>query len=75
VVHDRYQNYDCAEFAGLVHQLCCQHLLRDLDDAAQVHPDAVWPGQISRAPRELIHHATSPATPAGPRSTPRCSIR
>ena len=57
VVHDRYQNYDCAEFAGLVHQLCCQHLLRDLDDAAQVYPDVVWPGQISRALRELIHHA------------------
>jgi transposase len=48
VVHDRYQNYDCAEFTGLVHQLCCQHLLRDLDDAAQVYPDAIWPGQISR---------------------------
>ena len=57
VVHDRYQNYDCAEFAGLVHQLCCQHLLRDLDDAAQIYPDVVWPGQISRALRELIHHA------------------
>ena len=57
VVHDRYQNYDCAEFAGLVHQLCCQHLLRDLDDAAQVYPDKIWPGQISRALRELIHHA------------------
>ena len=23
VVHDRYQNYDSAELAGLVHQLCC----------------------------------------------------
>ena len=57
VVHDRYQNYDCAEFTGLVHQLCCQHLLRDLDDAAQVYPDAIWPGQISRALRELIHQA------------------
>jgi hypothetical protein len=57
VVHDRYQNYECAEFAGLIHQLCCQHLLRDLDDAAQVYPDAIWPGQISRALRELIHHA------------------
>jgi transposase len=56
IVHDRYQNYDCAEFAGLIHQLCCQHLLRDLDDAAQVYPDKVWPAQISRALRELIHH-------------------
>jgi hypothetical protein len=57
VVHDRYQNYDSAEFAGLVHQLCTAHLLRDLDDATQVYPDKVWPGQISRALRELIHHA------------------
>ena len=46
-----------SQFAGLVHQLCCAHLLRDLDDAAQVHPDAVWPTQISRALRELIHQA------------------
>ena len=57
IVHDRYQNYDSSEFAGLVHQLCCAHLLRDLDDAAQVYPDAVWPTQISRALRELIHQA------------------
>ena len=57
VVHDRYQNYDSGEFAGLIHQLCSAHLLRDLDDAAQVYPDAVWPGQVSRALRELIHHA------------------
>jgi transposase len=57
LVHERYQNYDSAEFAGLVHQLCTAHLLRDLDDAAQIYPDAIWPGQISRALRELIHHA------------------
>jgi transposase len=57
VVHDRYQNYDSGAFAGLVHQLCCAHLLRDLDDAAQVYPEAIWPGQIARALRELIHHA------------------
>ena len=57
VVHDRYQNYDCAEFAGLVHQLCCSHLLRDLEGAAQVYPDKDWPAQIARALRELIHHA------------------
>jgi hypothetical protein len=25
VVHDRYQNYDSGEFAGLVHQLCTAH--------------------------------------------------
>jgi hypothetical protein len=43
VVHDRYQNYD--KFPGITHQLCCQHLLRDLADAAQSYPDAIWPGQ------------------------------
>jgi transposase len=57
VVHDRYQNYDSGEFAGLVHQLCCAHLLRDLDDAAQVYPEAVWPVQIAGALRELIGQA------------------
>jgi transposase len=57
LVHDRYQNYDSAEFAGLVHQLCCAHLLRDLDDAAQVYPDQLWPTQIARALRELIDQA------------------
>jgi hypothetical protein len=56
-VHDRYQNYDATEFTGLVHQLCCSHLLRDLDGAAEVYPDAAWPAQISRALRELIHEA------------------
>lgn len=57
VVHDRYQNYDADTFAGLVHQLCCAHLLRDLDDAAQIYPDQVWPPQIARALRALIHEA------------------
>ena len=57
VVHDRYQNYDSAEFAGLVHQLCCAHLLRDLDDAAEVYPEAIWPVQIADALRDLIHQA------------------
>jgi hypothetical protein len=57
VVHDRYQNYDSAELGTLVHQLCCAHLLRDLDGAAEVYPDAVWPKQISDALRGLIHEA------------------
>jgi hypothetical protein len=57
IVHDRYQNYDSAALGTLVHQLCTAHLLRDLDDAAQVYPDAVWPTQIADALRELIHHA------------------
>lgn len=57
IVHDRYQNYDSAALGTLVHQLCTAHLLRDLDDAAQVYPDAIWPVQIADALRELIHHA------------------
>lgn len=55
IVHDRYQNYDSAVLGTLVHQLCCQHLLRDLDDAAEVYPDAHWPTQIANALRGLIH--------------------
>ena len=55
VVHDRYQNYD--SFPGISHQLCCQHLLRDLEDAAESYPEAIWPGQIAEALRGLIHAA------------------
>ena len=55
IVHDRYQNYD--SFDGISHQLCCQHLLRDLEDAAQSYPDAIWPGQTADALRGLIHAA------------------
>jgi transposase len=55
VVHDRYQNYD--SFPGISHQLCTQHLLRDLEDAAESYPDAIWPGQIADALRGLIHAA------------------
>jgi len=55
IVHDRYQNYD--HFEGVSHQLCCAHLLRDLEDAAQSYPDAIWPAQIARELRALIHQA------------------
>lgn len=55
IVHDRHQNYDSAALGTLVHQLCCQHLLRDLAGAAEVYPDAHWPTQIAEALRELIH--------------------
>jgi transposase len=55
IVHDRYQNYDA--FSEVSHQLCCQHLLRDLEDAAQSYPDAIWPGQAADALRGLIHQA------------------
>jgi transposase len=57
IVHDRYQNYDSVELGTLIHQLCCQHLLRDLAGAAEVYPDAVWPTQIADALRGLIHQA------------------
>jgi transposase len=57
VVHDRYQNYDA--FPGLIHQLCCQHLLRDLEDAAQQYPGAHWPVQIIQALQGLIHAANT----------------
>lgn len=76
IVHDRYQNYDSAELgADLLHQLCTAHLLRDLDDAAEVHPDQVWPTQTADALRGLIHqanlargqgHTTIPAQIADP---------
>jgi uncharacterized coiled-coil protein SlyX len=59
VVHDRYQNYDSAEVGEHLHQLCCGHLLRDLEDAAEVYPDAHWPGQIADALRGLIHAANT----------------
>jgi Transposase IS66 family len=54
-VHDRYACYD--SFDGISHQLCCQHLLRDLEDAAQTYPHAIWPGQAADALRGLIHAA------------------
>ena len=57
IVHDRYQNYDSTELGELTHQLCCAHLCRDLDAAAEVYPDAAWAPQIARALRSLIHHA------------------
>jgi transposase len=57
VVHDRYHLYDSAELGELTHQLCCQHLLRDLAGAAETYPDAHWPAQIADALRGLIHQA------------------
>ena len=55
IVHDRYVNYD--HFTGVSHQLCTAHLLRDIEDAVQSYPDAIWPGQIAEALRGLIHAA------------------
>jgi transposase len=55
IVHDRYVNYD--HFDGVQHQLYTAHLLRDIEDAAQTWPDAIWPGQAAEALRSLIHQA------------------
>lgn len=57
VVHDRYNVYDNPRLGTLTHQLCCAHLLRDLEDAAQSYPDASWPAQITTALQQLIHAA------------------
>jgi transposase len=71
VVHDRYNVYDNPRLGTLTHQLCCAHLLRDLEDAAQVYPDASWPAQITTALQQLIHAGNCarehglPAVPAG----------
>jgi hypothetical protein len=68
IVHDRYQNYDADTFAHLAHQLCTQHLIRDLEDAAETYPGEVWPVQVQRSLRGLIHaantaRATDPRNP------------
>ncbi|GES17101.1 hypothetical protein Amac_106990 [Acrocarpospora macrocephala] len=57
MVHDRYQNYDSAELGEHRHQLCASHLLRDLEDCVEEYPGAVWPVQIQRTLRGLIHAA------------------
>ncbi len=57
LVHDRYHLYDSAQIGTLTHQLCCQHLCRDLDGAGEVYPDALWPTQIAEALRTLMHQA------------------
>ena len=59
VVHDRYQVYDHPQPGTLTHQLCCAHLLRDLEDAAQTYLGASWPAQITHALQGLIHAASS----------------
>ena len=66
VVHDRYKNYD--HFEGVSHQLCCAHLLRDLEDAAQVYPDAIG---LPRSPASCALSSTRPTSPAS-RAWPPC---
>jgi len=57
VVHDRYLGYDHPRAGVGTHQLCCAHLLRDLEDAAQTYPGAPWPAQLTAALTGLIHAA------------------
>jgi transposase len=68
IVHDRYVNYDSAEFTklrkdaglpALVHQLCTSHILRDLQAMYEAYPDQPWPTQIANALRGLIHAANT----------------
>ena len=40
--------------ASAVTRSCCAHILRDLQDAAEVYPGQHWPEQASRALRALI---------------------
>jgi transposase len=55
IVHDRYAC--CGKFDGVARQLCAARMLRDLEDAAQSCPGAIWPSQIADALRALIHQA------------------
>ena len=47
--------------------------MRDLEDAAQSYPDAIWPGQAADALRALIH-AANLARGLGPGSVPEDTI-
>jgi hypothetical protein len=69
VVHDRYLGYDHPRAGVGTHQLCCAHLLRDLEDAAQTYPGAPWPARITAALTGLIH-AASHARSAGLAAVP-----
>ena len=69
-VHDRYTIYYHKKWKQLGgHQACTAHLLRDLTDAAEAYPSAVWPEQAQRALRGLIH-AGNTARDAGAAEIP-----
>jgi transposase len=59
IVHDRLDLYDRKTPAGVDHQLCGSHLVRDLDSAAEDYPDAHWPAQARRALLALNNAAHS----------------
>jgi hypothetical protein len=69
IVHDRYQNYDNVDFRHLAHQLCAQHLIRDLEDAAECHPTATWPVHRSQTRRQPVRRPArrGPRPSLGPR--------
>ncbi len=67
IVHDRYHLYDSAEIGELTHQLCCQHLLRDLVGAAQTLPRRALAGPDRR-------RAARPDPPGQPRDAGRDTI-
>jgi transposase len=89
-VHDRYRVYtgeDTREAgkkvfgAGVRHQVCAAHLIRDFQDAAESLPSQYWPAQAKRALRELIHAANQarqaglPAVPADDAAPPLKDFR
>jgi transposase len=74
IVHDRYQNYDSSELGTLTHQLCLQHVLRDVKAAAELYPEQVWPLQMAAEIRELIHQANQ-ARPRGWKALPESVLQ
>ena len=40
VVHDCWNSY--WKFAGAAHQICCAHLLRELNGIIENHPEQTW---------------------------------
>jgi transposase len=70
-VHDRYRLYFHKLWSLAAHQVCCAHLLRDLQDAAECYPGEHWPTQAQRALRGLIT-AWHEATDAGQARIPAC---
>jgi transposase len=83
VVHDRYSLYDHPQVGDLTHQLCCQHILRDLEDwrptafvDTVIIPRAAIPCQIldtSCARPHTVRDCLSCRAASCDCSTPRCS--
>lgn len=68
VVSDRYANYFHDGWKHITgNQVCCSHLIRDFQDAAESYPKAIWPVQAQRALGGLIaawHKARDAGQPA-----------